>query len=180
MNNGPEPNEELRRTTEHDQNSEPPKSRKLATNERLLLLLATVGLPTIIIFGAYEGVSQTMKRGVANVAHATAIQHARAIPAPAPVQVALARCLEGANVERWAREADLSLRPGNLFSGPDASLSATMADSMLSECSERFVLDGGTVAEMLVRAEMLDEFLSDEFRDNSLALALRKTPDEGS
>jgi hypothetical protein len=138
----------------------------------------------IFSFALFKGFDSSARHGIIEKAKGTATQEAHSLPAPFPVRAAMVRCVEkqpGWGVRSFTTQAGYSPGLWGVFFGIDPDVTAdtvtAAADAMLAECSERFVLEGGTVDEMLARAELLGDYLSDGFRGESLALALNRADD---
>jgi hypothetical protein len=149
----------------------------------VLFAVVVLGCAIIAPLALYALFASGALIDITNKAQEAAAQEVRATPFPFPVRTTLARCAETRGGERYLIQAGLyppSVREAFFGIDPDVATNAiaAVADAMLSECAERFVLDGGTVDDMLFRAELLGDYLTDEFRGESLALALNNRADD--
>jgi hypothetical protein len=116
------------------------------------------------------------ERGALDQGAELAADRTESIPAPFVVQTSLKRCVNG---RRWSSphrvQAGYSPRARDAFFGIDPRVIDDVADVILGECAESFVLKGASIDEMLLRAEMLEPHLSDGFRKGALAAAIGGT-----
>jgi hypothetical protein len=127
------------------------------------------GATILLSFFAWmAALSKPFQAGVEVGAH-----QVRALDLPPPVRVSLVRCVEDLRwPDKYNEKAGYSPRPWHVLSDPAPDLVEALASLVITECAEQFVLGAGTVDDMLIRSEMLMPYLSDDFREGDLALAL--------
>jgi hypothetical protein len=114
-----------------------------------------------------------------------AADRVHSIPAPDPHLASMIECTEsGLWEERFTDVGRYRTAYNHMaFAGKTQSIEH-LADMLISECAQTFVLSGGTTDEMLVRAELFEEYLPEDFRGSGLALALsfaeRRLPNDRS
>jgi hypothetical protein len=143
---------------------------RIFTASLVLVALFVIGWISVMSWNRhYEGEARAK---ALHQARSAAAERALAISAPIPAQVSMRRCSERISLgARHAERAGYSPRAREAFFGVDPSAVDAIADVILTECAESFVLEGGAVDEMLVRAEMLAPYLSDEFQVEDRALS---------
>jgi hypothetical protein len=127
----------------------------------------------VLVFGLWGFLSSLSYIRASDLGQAQAIEEAGRVAAPAPVRVALQRCVTDKNWHR--RDLNRAGYSGGLsyaLTDPPAAEVDIVSQALLATCAESFVLAAGTVDEMLSRAEMLSPHLSSDFRDGEMALAM--------